>query len=97
MHRWMQDDLLAAVQGLRRVAEEAGCRMNQLALAWLLARPNVSGVIIGASKASQIEDNLGALDVTIDDHLNALIDDVLGDFVVHTQPDDCHKSPLKRP
>ena len=97
MHRWMQDDLLAAVQGLRRVAEEAGCRMNQLALAWLLARPNVSGVIIGASKASQIEDNLGALDVTIDDHLNALIDDVLGDFVVHTQPDDYPKSPLKRP
>lgn len=97
MSRWMQDDILTAIQGLRPVAEEAGCRVNQLALAWLLARPNVSGVIIGASKASQIEDNLGALDVKIDERLNALVDEVLGDFVVRTQPEDSPKSPLKRP
>lgn len=95
--RWMDDELLATVQGLRRVAEEAGCRMNQLALAWLLARRNVAGVVFGSSKASQIEDNLKALDVKMDESLFAAVDEVLSQFVVYHQPDDVPRSPLQRP
>lgn len=39
--------------------------MAQVALAWLLAKPGVSTVLIGASKLSQLEDNLGALSVKL--------------------------------
>ena len=39
--------------------------MAQLALAWCLRQPNVSSVIIGASKPSQVEDNAGASGVTL--------------------------------
>ncbi len=37
--------------------------MAQAALAWLLARPSVTSVLIGASKLTQLDDNLGATEV----------------------------------
>jgi aryl-alcohol dehydrogenase-like predicted oxidoreductase len=37
--------------------------MSQLAIAWVAHNPNVSTVITGASRLSQLEENLGALDV----------------------------------
>jgi aryl-alcohol dehydrogenase-like predicted oxidoreductase len=42
------------------VAREAGATPSQVALAWLLARPQVSSVIIGARSIAQLDDNLGA-------------------------------------
>jgi voltage-dependent potassium channel beta subunit len=54
---------LAKVERLRPIADELGCSMAQLALAWCLTNPNVSTVITGASKVSQVVDNFGALDV----------------------------------
>ena len=47
---------------LAGVAESLGCTTAQLALAWCLLNPNVSTVITGASKASQVEDNMKAID-----------------------------------
>ena len=41
--------------------------MAQVALAWMLAKPEVATPIIGATKLSQLEDTVGALDVTLDD------------------------------
>ncbi|KAL7415382.1 Aldo/keto reductase [Mrakia frigida] len=43
--------------------EKLGCSVSHLALAWCLSNPNVSSVILGASKPEQIADNLKALDV----------------------------------
>jgi voltage-dependent potassium channel beta subunit len=54
---------LARVERLRPVAEELGCTMAQLALAWCLSNPNVSTVITGASRRSQVVDNFAAIDV----------------------------------
>jgi aryl-alcohol dehydrogenase-like predicted oxidoreductase len=54
---------LAKVERLRPIADELGCSMAQLALAWCLCNPNVSTVITGASKPSQVVDNFGAMDV----------------------------------
>jgi len=54
---------LAKVERLRPIADELGCSMAQLALAWCLTNPNVSTVITGASKVSQVVDNFGAMDV----------------------------------
>lgn len=48
---------------LRPVAEELGCTLPQLALAWCLTNENVSTVITGASKPEQVVENMKALDV----------------------------------
>jgi len=60
---------LAKVERLRPIADELGCPMAQLALAWCLTNPNVSSVITGASRPSQVVENFGALDVLA--HLDA--------------------------
>ncbi len=53
----MDKDLLAKVQRLRPLAEEAGCSMAQLALAWCLRLPNITSCIIGATRAEQVDEN----------------------------------------
>jgi voltage-dependent potassium channel beta subunit len=54
----------AAVGKLAEIASELGCNMAQLAIAWVNRNPRVSTVILGASKLSQLQDNLGALALT---------------------------------
>ncbi|MEP7295679.1 MAG: aldo/keto reductase [Burkholderiales bacterium] len=53
----------AAVAKLEGVAAELGCSVAQLAIAWVAKNPRVSTVITGASKLSQLQSNLGAVDV----------------------------------
>ena len=53
---------IAQVQQLAALAGEIGLPIHHMALLWCLANKNVSTVILGASKKSQLEDNLGALD-----------------------------------
>jgi aryl-alcohol dehydrogenase-like predicted oxidoreductase len=50
---------------LSRIAKEKGTTIAQAALAWLLAQPGVTSVIIGANKMSQLEDNLKAADLEL--------------------------------
>ncbi|KAG2726626.1 hypothetical protein I3760_01G122600 [Carya illinoinensis] len=59
----LDDDLLRKVEGLMPIAEELGVPLSQLAIAWCAANPNVSSVITGATKESQIEENMNAIDV----------------------------------
>jgi len=53
----------AAVTKLETIALELGCSLSQLAIAWVAKNPRVSSVIMGASKSSQLTENLGALAV----------------------------------
>jgi voltage-dependent potassium channel beta subunit len=53
----------AAVAQLQSVADELGCQLGQMAIAWAARNPRVSTVITGASRISQLQDNLGAVDV----------------------------------
>ncbi|MBK6595142.1 MAG: aldo/keto reductase [Burkholderiales bacterium] len=53
----------AAVSKLEAVASELGCSLSQLAIAWTAHNPRVSTVITGASKLSQLQDNMGAVAV----------------------------------
>ena len=57
---------------LTAIAEELGCTLSQLAIAWCASNPNVSTVITGASNPGQVAENMGALDV-----LGKLDDEVL--------------------
>ena len=54
----------AAVGQLSAIAKELGGNVAQLAIAWVNKNPRVSTVILGASKLSQLQDNLGALELT---------------------------------
>ena len=49
------------------VAERVGRPMGQVAIAWLLARPGVASVLLGARTLDQLEQNLGAADLVLDD------------------------------
>jgi voltage-dependent potassium channel beta subunit len=53
----------AKVRELKVIADELGCSLSQLAIAWCAANPNVSTVITGASRVEQVHENMGALDV----------------------------------
>lgn len=55
--------ILAAARELAVVAKDLGVSMAQMSLAWLLKNPNVSTVITGASKVSQVEENMKAVDI----------------------------------
>lgn len=66
---WMREQLQdkaknEAVTKLEAIAKELGCSLAQLAIAWINRNPRVSTVILGASRLSQLQDNLGALAVT---------------------------------
>jgi voltage-dependent potassium channel beta subunit len=54
--------IVAAVQELQKVADDLGISMTRLAIAWCLVNKNVSTVILGASKVSQLKENLLAMD-----------------------------------
>jgi aryl-alcohol dehydrogenase-like predicted oxidoreductase len=77
MDRFRDDDVLAAVQRLRPIADGLGITMAQLALAWVLCEPNVASAIVGASRPEQVEDNAGASGIELDDATLRAIDDAL--------------------
>jgi L-glyceraldehyde 3-phosphate reductase len=58
----VNEDKIAQVRRLQVVAESRGQKIVQLALAWVLRHPEVTSALIGASKVSQIEDAVQALD-----------------------------------
>ena len=61
------------VDVMRKIAEDHEASIAQVALAWVLSKSAVTSVIIGARKLSQLEDNLGAVDVSLsDDELESL-------------------------
>ena len=61
------------VDVMRKIAEEHDASIAQVAIAWVLSKRAVTSVIIGARKLSQLEDNLGSVDLTLSEHeLNAL-------------------------
>ena len=74
----LDDDVLERVQRLRPIAERNGLTMAQMALAWCLRQPNVSSVIIGASRPSQVEENAAASGVKLSEQDLKEIDEVLG-------------------
>ena len=92
-YEWLQARLAAhqdsgvieKVRALTEFAEqELNCSMTQLALAWCARNPNVSTVLLGATKPEQLEENLAAIPVArtmTQDHLDR-IDEIAG-----TRPD----------
>ncbi|MBT3337241.1 MAG: aldo/keto reductase [Anaerolineae bacterium] len=63
---------IAKVGKMMNIADELGCTMAQLALAWTLKNPNVSTTITGASRVEQVVENMKAID-----YVDALTPDVM--------------------
>ncbi len=55
------DDKLSQVRRLNDLAQARGQTLAQMALAWVLRHPEMTSVVIGASKVAQIDDAVGAL------------------------------------
>lgn len=82
-HDWLKSQLteerVAKLQAIGKVADELGVPQADLALAWVLKNPNVSTAIVGATKVSQIEQNLAAVDVVekLTDDAMARLEEIL--------------------
>ena len=83
--RFMNEEILSAVQKLIPIAKKVDLTPAQLAIAWVLQNPNVSSAIIGASKPSQIKENAKASGVKLDKSIMAEIDAALAG-VITTDP-----------
>jgi aryl-alcohol dehydrogenase-like predicted oxidoreductase len=77
MDRFRDDDVLEAVQRLQPIADGLGITMAQLALAWVLRRPEPASAIIGASRPEQVEENASASGVELNEETLTAIDEAL--------------------
>ena len=80
--RFQSDEAKAQIEKVQKlavIAGDLGVSMPKLALAWCLKNPNVSTVITGASKASQVVENFEAMEVVdmLSDDVMSAIEDVL--------------------
>jgi aryl-alcohol dehydrogenase-like predicted oxidoreductase len=78
----MSDARLAGVERLRAVAEQAGLSLVELALAWVLRRPELASAIVGASRPEQVHANAKASGIELTADTLAAIDEALGDAAV---------------
>ena len=94
IRRYLDDDILTAVQKLKPIAEEQELTLAQLAIAWVLQNQNVATALVGASRPEQITSNVAAAGVTLDESTMEAIDSVIG----HLAQDDpsLTKSPESR-
>jgi aryl-alcohol dehydrogenase-like predicted oxidoreductase len=78
----MNDATLAAVDRLRPIAEQVGHSMAELALAWVLRRPELASAIVGASRPEQVHANATASGIELSDDVLSAIDEALGEAPV---------------
>lgn len=64
---YLTDDNLDKVAKLQNLADDLGITLANLSLAWALAHKQISSVIFGASKPWQVEENVKAVNVTLDE------------------------------
>jgi aryl-alcohol dehydrogenase-like predicted oxidoreductase len=79
---YRSDYLLEAVAQLKPIAADLGLTMAQMALAWVLRRPEVASAIIGASRPEQIADNVRAVGEKLSEDVLERIDKAVGAVAV---------------
>jgi aryl-alcohol dehydrogenase-like predicted oxidoreductase len=82
-NRWMAEDKIGKVKKLAALAKQSGIPLPALSIAWCIKNPHVTTAILGATKKSQLIENLKALEV-----LPRLTDEVMTqiDDIVQTKP-----------
>ena len=71
---FLTDDTLAAIRALNGIAADRGQSLAQMAISWVLRRPEVTSALIGASSVAQLDANLDAADAEpfTDDQLRSI-------------------------
>lgn len=81
INKWIQENIasgvIAKVDVLQDLAQEAGLTLVEMALAWVLRQPNVASALVGASRPDQIEANVKAVDVELSPELLDKIEEIL--------------------
>lgn len=68
---------LEHVERLEEVAADAGCTVGQLALAWILRRPEITSCIVGATRPGQLEENAASSGIGLSEQQLARIDEII--------------------
>ncbi len=81
-NEWIKDrasdqNTLQCIDNLHSVAEEVGCTLSQLSLAWILATEGITSCITGATRPEQIEENSKASGIELSKDQLARIDEII--------------------
>ena len=79
--RYSENGIVPVLETLESIAQKIGANLPQLGIAWCLKNPNVSSVILGASKLEQLENNLASLNF-----LDNLDEDLMGEIDIALSP-----------
>lgn len=81
--RSFSDKAFDVLDVVRNLAEKKGCTPSQLSLAWVLQKPAVTSAIIGPRNLEQLDDNIKAAEIKLDEKDNNNIDDISkpGEFI----------------
>lgn len=77
--RWLSETNVKALRALADIAHSKGAKLSQLALAWILAHPEMTSAIIGASKPEQLEENVKAAELDLSDEELQQIEEILSE------------------
>ena len=97
MGAFMNDRILAAVQELKPIAEDAGLSMPALAIAWVLQNDNVAAALVGASRPEQLKDNVTASGVKLDSSIMVRIEEALSSVAETDPAQTAERAPRTRP
>jgi aryl-alcohol dehydrogenase (NADP+) len=78
--RYWADDKFEVVDAMRPLAAEAGISLAQMAVGWVLANPDVTVPIVGASSSGQLADAVAAAATPLDPELKAELDDLTSHY-----------------
>ena len=79
--RYSENGIAPVLETLESIAQKIGTNLPQLGIAWCLKNPNVSSVILGASKLEQLENNLASLNF-----LDNLDEELMGEIDIALSP-----------
>ena len=71
-----EDETFKAIAGIREIAKKIGIPMEQLALAWAMARPGITSILVGTRNISQLQDNIEAASVSLSFETIKRLDDL---------------------
>lgn len=77
LHGVLNDRNLDKVESLKTIAENENLTLSQLALAWILRQPNVASALVGASRPEQLEENVKASGVKLNNDTLQQIEEIL--------------------
>ncbi|WP_298322804.1 aldo/keto reductase [uncultured Dokdonia sp.] len=75
-NRYHNDNAFEATRRYKKIADEYGLSLTQMALAFVTDRPFVTGNIIGATSMEQLKENIGSADITLSEEILKAIDEV---------------------